>query len=109
MPFHQAGHQHLVGKARVQRVRPPQRQRSQVAHAQNAPVAHRHVRGLRLHGVHGEDGAGGVNGGAHGRTHKKEGRGKTAESGKPGLAQANYRCAVQRTRKGGCGLGDYDV
>ena len=74
--FYQAGHEHLVGKARVQRVRPPLRQRGQVAHAQNAPVTHRHVRGLRLHRVHGDDVAGGVDGDGHGGTHKRWERGR---------------------------------
>ena len=64
--LHQPGHQHPVGKALVQLVRPPACQVLQGPHAQDAPIAHRHMRGLGPGRVHGQDAAGGVDGGRHG-------------------------------------------
>jgi ethanolamine ammonia-lyase small subunit len=44
----------------------------QLAHAQDAAIAHRHMRGRGLHGVHGDDLAGHINdGGAHGSSPEK--------------------------------------
>ena len=72
MAFDQARHQRAVGKAGVQRVRAPLGQFVQIAYAQDAAIAHCHMRGRALHGVHGDDLAGHVNGGgAHGSSPEK--------------------------------------
>lgn len=66
VPLHQPRHQDVVGVALVQLGRSPAGQVFAAAHAQDAAVAHRHVRGARLGRVHRQDGAGGKNGGAGG-------------------------------------------
>ncbi|CUI60366.1 Uncharacterised protein [Achromobacter xylosoxidans] len=64
--LHQPRHQDVVGVALVQLGRSPAGQVFAAAHAQDAAIAHRHVRGARLGRVHRQDGAGGKNGGVGG-------------------------------------------
>ncbi|MNE45346.1 hypothetical protein D3C80_1396260 [compost metagenome] len=53
--FDQPGHQHLVGKAGVERGRAPALQLLGAAHAEDAAFAHGHMGRFGLHGVHGDD------------------------------------------------------
>ena len=64
--FHQPRHQHLGGQPVVQRVGAPARQFFQRTHAEDAAVAHRHVRGERPRRVHRDDLAGREYRGLHG-------------------------------------------
>src|SRR5690348_11862439 len=66
MAFNKSWQDHLVGEAIVDFELTPPFQRFDRPGPQDAPVAHRHMRGERLVGIHGNDATGGIDDSAHG-------------------------------------------
>ena len=94
--FDQTRHQHLAGEALVQPVVAPAGQLVERAGAENAAVAHRHMGGVRPGRVHGDDLAGGIDGGGHASG--------SPGTMKPGPAARRFRVGpVTRLRSGSAG------